>query len=112
MEGPLGFEEWTPRGAGQSPWEVRAMQEALTQRLAPLTAGGGYYQSPQERVLIEPVLAAAINDKMDGSFSREEFNGAREYETGREWLQCAAPPRPRSSPPGPPPLPNQSPRIP
>ena len=62
-------------------------EEALTQRLAPLTAGGGYYQSPQERVLIEPVLAAAINDKMDGSFSREEFNGAREYETGREWLQ-------------------------
>ena len=87
-------------------------EEALTQRLAPLTAAGGYYQSPQERVLIEPVLAAAINDKMDGSFSREEFNGAREYETGREWLQCAAPPRPRSSPPGPPPLPNQSPRIP
>ena len=71
-------------------------EEALTQRLAPLTAGGDFYQSPQERMLIEPVLAAAMNDKMDGSFSREEFNGAREYENGREWLQCAAPPRPPS----------------
>lgn len=87
-------------------------EEALTQRLAPLTAGGDFYQSPQERMLIEPVLAAAMNDKMDGSFSREEFNGAREYENGREWLQCAAPPRPPSSPPSPPPpVSSQCPRM-
>ena len=86
-------------------------EEALTQRLAPLTAGGDFYQSPQERMLIEPVLAAAMNDKMDGSFSREEFNGAREYEEGREWLQCAPPRRPLS-PLGPPPVSNQCPRIP
>ena len=87
-------------------------EEALTQRLAPLTAGGDFYQSPQERMLIEPVLAAAMNDKMDGSFTREEFNGAREYETGREWLQCAAPPGPPSSPPGPPPVSSSCLRIP
>ena len=73
-------------------------EDALTQRLARLTSGGDFFESPQERVLIEPVLAAAMNDKMDGSFSREEFNGAREYETGREWLQCA-PPRPHSTHP-------------
>ena len=74
-------------------------EEALTQRLAPLTSGGGFFQSPVERVLIEPVLAAAMNDKMDGTFSREEFDGAREYETGREWLQCAPSTCPAPYPP-------------
>ena len=72
-------------------------EEALTRRLAPLTSAGGFYPPSQDRIRIEPVLEAATNDKMEGSFSREEFRQAREYEVSREWLRCA--PRGRLSMP-------------
>ena len=76
-------------------------EDALTARLKPLTSAGGFFPAGQTRVLIDPVLEAAVNDKEGGAFSRSEFDAARDYEASRKWLQCA---RPRQIAPRPPPF--------
>lgn len=39
-----------------------------------------------QRVALAPLLDAAVNDKMEGSFSRSAFDSARRYEASRGWL--------------------------
>ena len=65
-------------------------EAALTRRLTPLMSTGGFFPPSHDRsILIEPLLEAAANDKMDGEFSREEFERGRDYEVSRGWLRCA-----------------------